>query len=166
MTVNAQFEIKTYTVTFKDYDGTVLETQTVEHGSFAFEPAEPIRDGYTFKSWNKDFSNITVDTEVTATYDINYYNVTFVDYDGTILDTQSIAYGEGATAPNEPVREGYIFKGWSQTFDTISGHTAVTAVYEIKEYTVNIHRCINKRIVYIVIFQYICYYISSVIERK
>ena len=138
MTVNAQFEIKTYSVTFKDYDGTVIETQTIVHGGTAFEPTEPTRDGYTFKSWDKDFSIITADTEVTATYDINYYNVTFVDYDGTILDTQSIAYGEGAIAPNEPVREGYIFKGWSQTFDTISEHTTVTAVYEIKKYTVTV----------------------------
>ncbi|MBQ4569142.1 MAG: leucine-rich repeat protein [Ruminococcus sp.] len=57
-----------FTVTFVDYDGTVLDEQTIEYGTAAIAPTAPTRDGYTFKGWDKDFSNITENTTVTAQY--------------------------------------------------------------------------------------------------
>lgn len=39
---------KTYSVVFKDYDGTVLKTQNVESGKSATAPANPSREGYAF----------------------------------------------------------------------------------------------------------------------
>ena len=60
----------TYTVTFKDYDGTVLKTQeNVEHGSSAVAPSNPTREGYTFTCWDKVFDNVTGNLEVIATYE-------------------------------------------------------------------------------------------------
>ena len=59
----------TYTVTFKDWDGTVLNTQTVKEGSSATAPSSPVREGYRFIGWDKDFSSITSDLTVTAQYD-------------------------------------------------------------------------------------------------
>ena len=62
-------EVKsTYTVTFKDWDGTVLKTQTVEEGSSATAPSNPSRDGYNFTGWDKAFNNITSDLTITAQY--------------------------------------------------------------------------------------------------
>ena len=58
-----------YTVTFKDWDGTVLSTQQVLEGTAATAPADPVRDGYTFTGWDVEFNNITADTVVTATYE-------------------------------------------------------------------------------------------------
>ncbi len=58
----------TFTVTFKDWDGTVLKTQKVNAGSSATAPADPTRNGYTFSGWDKKFNNITADTVITATY--------------------------------------------------------------------------------------------------
>ena len=57
-----------YTVTFKDWDGTVLKTESVASGKAATAPAEPTRAGYTFSGWDKAFDNITGDLEVNATY--------------------------------------------------------------------------------------------------
>ena len=61
----------TYTVTFKDWDGTTLKTQTVEEGSSATAPSNPTRYGYTFTGWDKTFTNITGDITVTAQYEID-----------------------------------------------------------------------------------------------
>ena len=61
----------TYTVTFVDFDGTVLSTQKVIVGLDAVEPEAPERKGYTFVGWNKSFTNITEDTVVTAEYTKN-----------------------------------------------------------------------------------------------
>jgi surface protein len=63
-----EYSIPTYTVTFVDYDGTVLKTQTVEEGSSATAPADPSRAGYTFTGWDKSFSNITSNLTVSAQY--------------------------------------------------------------------------------------------------
>lgn len=62
-------EVTTYSVVFKDADGTVLDTQTVEEGQAAVAPELPeaAADTY-FAGWSADFSNITADTEVTAQY--------------------------------------------------------------------------------------------------
>ncbi len=58
-----------YTVTFKDWDGTTLLEQTVIQGSSATAPANPTRDGYSFIGWDTDFSNVTSDLVITAQYE-------------------------------------------------------------------------------------------------
>ena len=60
-----------YTVTFKDWDGTVLKTEQVEEGHSATAPTNPTRDSYTFTGWDKDFSNVRSDLIVTAQYQKN-----------------------------------------------------------------------------------------------
>jgi len=60
----------TYTVTFVDYDGTVIKTESVEEGSGATAPPAPTREGYEFTSWDKAYSNVTGDLTVTALYEV------------------------------------------------------------------------------------------------
>ena len=58
-----------YTVTFKDYDGTILETQKVEEGKDAKHPNHPTRDGhYLFAGWDGDYKSVMNDLTLTATY--------------------------------------------------------------------------------------------------
>lgn len=59
---------ETFTVEFKDYDGTVLKSQTVESGKAATAPTAPDRDGYVFSKWDKDFTSVKSDMTVTAQY--------------------------------------------------------------------------------------------------
>ncbi len=131
LVVTAQYEINTYTVTFKDWDGTVLKTQEVQHGGDAEAPADPTRTGYTFTGWDKAFTNITADLVVTAQYEINTYTVTFKDWDGTELKTQEVQYGGDAEAPADPTRTGYTFTGWDKAFTNIMADLVVTAQYEM-----------------------------------
>ena len=129
VTVTVIYTINSYSVTFEDFDGTVLDTQTVDHGSSAEAPAEPKREGYTFTGWGQEFANVTGDLTITATYAINVYTVTFVDHDETVLDTQTVEHGSAATAPTVPVREGYTFTGWDPSFGEVTGDLIVTAKY-------------------------------------
>ena len=131
LVVTAQYEINTYTVTFKDWDGTELKTQEVQHGGDAEAPADPTRTGYTFTGWDKAFTNITADLVVTAQYEINTYTVTFKDWDGTVLKTQEVQYGGDAEAPADPTRVGYTFTGWDKAFTNITADLVVTAQYEM-----------------------------------
>ena len=121
-----------FTVTFTDFDGTVLKTEAVKYGASATAPEAPERDGYLFSQWDTDFSSIEADLTVTAVYVKNdtEFTVTFVDFDGTVISTQQVVYGESATAPVEPSREGYIFSGWDKDFDEVKSDLTVTAQYK------------------------------------
>ena len=118
-----------YTVTFKDWDGTVLKTEEVLEGAAATAPADPTRTGYTFTGWDVDFTNVQSDLVVTAQYTINTYTVTFKDWDGTVLKTETVNYGASATAPADPTREGYTFTGWDVAFNNVTSDLIVTAQY-------------------------------------
>ena len=59
---------QSFTVTFKDYDGTVLSTEKVEKGKGAKAPEEPKRENFKFAGWDKAFDKVTSDLVVTATY--------------------------------------------------------------------------------------------------
>ena len=124
-----------YTVTFKDWDGTVLSTQTVTEGGSATAPSAPSRIGYTFTGWDKAFNNITGDTTVTAQYSINTFTVTFV-VDGETVDTQTVNYGSAATAPNVGTKEGYTFSGWDKTFNNVTSNLTVSGSWNINTFTV------------------------------
>jgi uncharacterized protein (TIGR02145 family)/uncharacterized repeat protein (TIGR02543 family) len=132
MDLYAQWRILQHTVTFNYHDGTV--TEEVECGSSATAPDVPEREGSTFAGWDEAFDNITNDLIITAQYVINEYTVTFLDHDGNILKEDTISHGSVATAPADPVREGYTFKGWNEAFDTITSELTVTAQYEILTY--------------------------------
>lgn len=58
-----------YTVTFMDYDGSIIGTQTVAEGSDAELPAaNPTRAGYTFAKWTGNYKKVTSDRTISAVY--------------------------------------------------------------------------------------------------
>ena len=59
---------KTYSVIFKDYDGTVVKTENVKSGNSAIAPDAPQREGYIFSKWDKSFDKVTNDIVITAEY--------------------------------------------------------------------------------------------------
>ena len=129
MSVDVVYSANTYTVTFKDWNGTVLKTQQVQYGGAATAPANPTRTGYTFTGWDKAFTNVTANLVVTAQYSINTYTVTFKDWNGTVLKTQQVEHGKAATAPANPTRTGYTFTGWDKAFTNVTANLVVTAQY-------------------------------------
>jgi len=58
----------TYTVTFKDADGTVLANKKTYAGGTVKAPEAPEKEGYTFAGWDKNFDAVTENMTVTATY--------------------------------------------------------------------------------------------------
>ncbi len=109
-----------YTVTFNDWDGTTLKTETVEHGSAATAPADPTRTGYTFTGWDVAFDNVTSDLTVTAEYEINTYSVTF-----NIVNNSSVL--EGATV----TIDGVDYTTDSDGVVVIDGFVAGTYSYNV-----------------------------------
>ena len=126
-----------YTVTFEDYNGFELSSEQVTKGDDATAPDDPTREGYHFTGWDKKFDNVQSDLTVTATYAINAYTVTFRDMNpSVILKTESVNYGDGATAPEAPEHTGYHFLYWTPEYDVITADLDVYAQYEMNTYTV------------------------------
>ncbi len=139
ITATAGFKTQSFTVTFVDWDGTVLKTETVEYGKAATAPAVPDnQEGHDFTGWSPaDFSSVKSDLTITAVYGIQSFEVKFVDWDDTVLSTQNVDYGKAATAPADPdTKEGYSFKNWDKAYDSITADTTVKAVYEINSYDI------------------------------
>ena len=78
-TYTATYESKrnSYSVTFVDYDGAILKVDIVEYGQAATPPENPVRENHYFVGWDVDFSCVTGDMTITATYNPN--NSTDVD---------------------------------------------------------------------------------------
>ena len=127
-------EARQYTVTFCDWDGSVLTEQSVAYGQVAIAPENPYREDYRFDGWDVSFENIVADTRITATY-VRQYMVEFVDYDNSIIEIQLIDHGADATQPADPVRKNHAFTGWNTTFTNIVSDVTVKAQY-IRQYKV------------------------------
>ena len=131
---------ETHTIQFVDWNGTVLFSEEVEDGAAATAPTSPVREGYTFIGWDKDFSNITEDLIVSAVYKINRYEVKFVDWDDAIIKSDSVDWNTAAVAPEDPIRIGYTFVGWNKDFSNVTENLIITALYEVGEkiyFTIN-----------------------------
>ena len=100
-----------FTVTFKDWDGSVLDEQQVSYGQAASAPSDPERTGYTFTGWDVDFTSITGDLVVTAQYSINRYTITY-KVNGAVYHVDTYAYGESIVLPDYTPAAAHDFSGW------------------------------------------------------
>lgn len=136
LTINAVYDVDTFTVTFKDGEK-VLETQTVEYEAAATAPdtarlSPP--EGMHFAKWDKDFSKVTEDIEVSAVYELNVYTVIFKNGE-TTLKTEMVKHGFAATPPNVYDTATKKFVGWDKSFDNVTSDLIVNAKFETKKFT-------------------------------
>lgn len=136
LTINAVYDVDTFTVTFKDGD-TVLSTQTVEYEAAATAPdiarlSPP--EGMHFAKWDKDFSKVTEDIEVSAVYELKKYTVIFKNGE-TTLKTEMVEHGSAATQPNVYDTATKKFVGWDKPFDNVTSDLIVNAKFETKKFT-------------------------------
>ena len=116
ITVKAQWEINQYTIAFDTNGGSEIAPITQDYGTEITAPDNPTRKGYAFKGWDKEIpetmpaENITVK----AQWEINQYTITFDTNGGSEIAPITQDYGTEITAPDNPTRKGYTFKGWDK----------------------------------------------------
>lgn len=127
--------VRTYTATWKNSNGVVLETDTnVPWGTTptynGATPQNPTSGGGSFTAWTPAPGPITGDTNYIATY-TPVYNVYFYN-ESTLLDTVQVLQSGSATYtgttpvhPTDP--SGYIFNGWSPSPTNVQGNLSVYA---------------------------------------
>ena len=134
ITLVAQWEAKTYTVTFDSNGGSAVSSQSVKYGEKAVKPeTDPSKEGNDFIGWNLDDAAYDFSTPVTenitlvAQWEAKTYTVTFDSNGGSAVSSQSVKYGEKAVKPEtDPSKEGNDFTGWNLGDAAYDFNTPVT----------------------------------------
>ena len=153
-TYKAKFRavVNEYTVTFKNWDGEVLQSGKVPYGTVPSYSGTPTKAAdaeytYAFAGWSPEVTAVTGDATYTATYTATTrtYMVVWKNWDGEVLETdREVPYG---TVPSydgeEPTKEGddqytYTFTGWDPAVGAITSDTVYTAQFgeDVNTYTV------------------------------
>ena len=130
---------------FYNYDGSKLFEFYYEKGSdIVYNGPTPTRESdyngeeelpWTFIGWDKSLENIQEPTIFTAQYKGKDYGVTFLNYDGTLLDAGLVEiYHDAVYSGETPVKEGeggveWTFVGWDNPLTNITSDTVFTAQF-------------------------------------
>lgn len=133
-----------YTVVFKNWDGTILQTSSVEEGQTAVyngsTPARPSDSqyNYTFNGWLPSLGPVNKNIEYTAQYTataIPVYTIKFINWNGSVLQNMQVKEGvkpvyTGST-PTRPSdsQYDYTFNGWHPIIEAARRNLTYTAQY-------------------------------------
>lgn len=156
VTYTATYEEKQikYTVTFVQDGGMEIERHLLARNEFPVCENVPTRTGYILE-WYPALAAVTGNQTYTATWlpePPEKYEIKFLDYDGIVLDRDSVEVGTLPTPPADPSGKPasssgeytYEFDHWSPALEEVSTTSAkvYTAVYreEARNYTVSYYR--------------------------
>ena len=146
--LTAKWTPEVYSVTLKNYDGTVLATENVSYGSlpqYSATPEKPSDAQYTyaFSKWvdeagnDASLSNIDKNVTLTATFTptLRSYKIIFKNGE-QVLKEDDVNYGTLPAAPTEtPTKEAdaqytYTFKGWDKEIAEVKGEATYNAEFD------------------------------------
>ena len=112
ITVEGAFTVNSYTVTYL-VDGEEYASYTVEYGGMVPVPEDPVKEGHTFSGWSETPATMPAnDITVEGAFTVNCYSVTYL-VDGEEYASYTVEYGAMVPVPEDPVKEGYLFEGWT-----------------------------------------------------
>ena len=135
-----------YVITFKNYDGKVLQTAKVDYGAIPeYTGATPTRNGttqyaYVFTGWTPELAPVTKEATYKATFErtARIYTVIYYDEDGeTELDRVEVAYGQMPHTSVVPTKEEdeeyyYVFIGWTPYVTFVTKDASYSALFQKK----------------------------------
>lgn len=118
-----------YTVTYDSNEGSSVSSEVVDEGSYATEPADPTRSGYTFDGWYTDdttFANGFDFSSDTITTDITLY-AKWIEETTVSETTTTITYSD--TSMTSSYGDGsFTFEGISYTYTRAASFDGGTSI--------------------------------------
>lgn len=142
---------RSYTITWLNEDGSEIEHETLEYGATPMH-ADVTKENtaeftYAFTGWTPQVVAVTGDAEYTATFTAtkNSYTITWKNEDGSVMETETLAYG--ATPTHEDIYKEstaeytYTFAGWTPQITAVTGDAEYTALFDstVNQYTVTFY---------------------------
>jgi len=111
-----------YAVAYVDYLNQTCEIETFYAGDALTVPETvPEHEGYEFLGWDgiEEGAVVTENIVIKAEWEAKSYTVTFYNADDSVLDTQTVEYGDAATLPSQErfVAGDKIFLGWDTSVE-------------------------------------------------
>jgi len=137
---------KTYTITWKNWDGTILKTSAgdlgltenyvVTYGTMAeYFGTNPTREAtidytYDFTGWSPALSKVTSDVTYTATYEQKdrMYTIRFCQEGGVEIERQFLKHNDVPVCENTPTKIGHTLV-WSPAIAAVTGDATYTATW-------------------------------------
>ena len=134
VTVYGSFIPNKYTVIWQ-VDGEVVKSEQVTYGSVIPVPETPVKEGHTFSGWDTIPETMPAkDLTLTGVCTPNKYTIAYM-LDGSLLQTDTITYGNSVTPCQVPEKEGYTFSGWSGLPATMPAtDLVINGAYTINKY--------------------------------
>ena len=136
LVVKAQYQINRFEVVFKDWDGTVLKSDSVDWNTAAIAPTNPSREGYTFIGWDKEFSQVTENMTITAQYELGENKTVTVIFANGNDESAILSQQLTMKVPSAPSISGFTFLGWypvASVFAEPENTITIQAVYQADE---------------------------------
>ena len=127
MIIKALWQINEYKLTYY-VDGEVYKSENKEYNSDITPEAIPSKLGYSFSGWVETIPEKMPDYDVniTGTFSINRYTITFDTDGGTTITPITQDYNTAITKPSNPTKEGYDFAGWDREIPAIMPAESIT----------------------------------------
>ncbi len=154
-TYSANWKIRTYKITFNNYDGSeLLVLPAVEHGTipqYVGTPTKPSTEeyDYIFNGWSPSLVAATKEAIYTATFTqkLHEYTITFDSCGGESVNPYIRHYNDNIGTMPTPTRRGYNLEGWFTraeggaqmiASDKVTADATYYAHWSLVEYTVEI----------------------------
>jgi hypothetical protein len=126
------------TLRFYNHNNTLLATSVVFQGTTAvYNGGTPTREGHVFTGWFPALGVVQVNTDYVAQFtQLITYDVTFLDWDNSLIGTVTVEQGETAVPPYIPTRTGYTFNSWLPPVANVQGDITTVAQYTANTYLV------------------------------
>lgn len=142
LTLTAELEQVEYTITYfmhtqetgsMNYgEAEHFATQKYHYGDEITAPTAAEIVGYDDPVWADLPETMPAkDIEVHGYRDCAKFTITF-KVDGTVVKQHTLAYGHSIPYPEDPVKDGYTFKGWDSNIQTVPAYdVTINAVFEV-----------------------------------
>ena len=140
MVITAQYAPEKCAVAFVNWNSQEATSQIYSYGSLIDFPDPTEIEGYTFTGWTtpegEEVKTVEGNLVLVANYEIESYDVSFLDNTGAVISQQEVLYGTSADEPEVPAVENMVFRDWSTyDFTECKEDLEVTALYEYEETT-------------------------------
>lgn len=124
LTLKALWTANAYTVTFCSLPGVVLRSEVLTYGAALTAPEVPAREGYGFSGWDQEIPDSVPaeDLVINACWTPVSYTITYSGMEGATHDNPASYHIESEDIHfADPVKAGYLFLGWQENGQKISG---------------------------------------------
>ncbi len=150
-TFTVEYALREYTIKYYSTAG-LYDSNSFYYTQKVVKPSDPVLTGHTFKGWAAVSGSQTAvpetmpaeNLEFEAQWDVVKYTITYY-VDGSVYKTAQFEYNAQTSAVEDPVKQGYTFKGWYNEASHQTQHTFglmparnidLFADFTVKSYTI------------------------------